>query len=277
MTDKKAELAVYKYQPTAIVGTRANLMSMLDMDPKALSHLLPRGANLEQLRGEFNMALAANPAILQCTQFSMGTSIAQAFLTGLHIAGPMCQASIIPRKKKGVYHACFEPEYRGLVVLAHKSDKLRGIQVGAIYANDKYKVDLINGIQHEPLPYGDRGVIIGYYTVLEMLDGAKQYTFMRLDEIEAIKGRSSAARSGFSPWTTDYDEMAKKTVLKRALKVVPVSTEELSLAFAVMADNDAMDMDGMTKDPKHASDIIDGDIVQPETAEDGDVLPEEYQ
>ena len=279
MSEKKTEMVVYKYQPTAIVGTKANLKAMLELDPKTLSNLLPKGANLDQLKPEFNMAVSVNPTILQCTQFSMGRAITNAFLTGLHIAGPMQQSAIIPRRKKGVYEACFEPMYKGLLSLAHKSDKLRGIQVGAIYANDKYKVDLINGIEHEPVVTGARGAVIGYYAVLEMRDGAKQHTFMRLDEVEAVKGRSPAARGGFSPWKTDYDEMAKKTALKRALKVVPASTEEIALAYAIMADNEAFNFDEQAKPVKHAADIIEGEVVAPGTAQtaDGEEIPPEYQ
>jgi hypothetical protein len=57
---------------------------------------------------------------------------------------------------------------------------------------------------------------------------------MSIDEVDAIRMRSKASSSG--PWVTDYEEMAKKTVMRRLLKRAPMSIE---LASAVAFDNNA--------------------------------------
>jgi recombination protein RecT len=275
MAESKSDLAVYKYEPMAQIGTKSNLKAMANLDPQTLSNLLPRDAPVKRLGAELVMAATTNPVILQCSQVSMARAITHAALTGLHIAGPMQQSAIIPRKKKGVYEACLDVMFKGLIALAHKSDKLRGIQVGAVYANDEYEIDLINGITHKPCVTGERGQNIGYYAILEMRDGAKQNTFMRADEVAAIKGRSSAARSGFSPWKSDPEQMGIKTVLKRALKNAPASTEETALAYAIAADNEAQGFDEYRVEGPKAEDILPDD--SPATTEDGDVLPPEFQ
>jgi recombination protein RecT len=271
MTETTTEIVPFNYQPMATIGSKANLKAMANLDPKTLSDLLPIDAPVKRLIGEIVMAATVNPVILQCTQVSLSRVITNAALTGLHISGPMQQAAVIPRKNKGVMEANFEVMFKGLIALAHKSDKLRGIQVGAIYANDDYTVDLVNGIEHKPTIIGDRGAMIGCYCILEMKDGAKQNTFMRKDEIDGIKGRSSAARSGFSPWKSDPEQMSIKTVLKRALKNVPASTEEVALAYAIAADNEAQGFDDTVTRPS-ADDIL----PEPQCAEDGEKFPEGF-
>jgi recombinational DNA repair protein RecT len=57
---------------------------------------------------------------------------------------------------------------------------------------------------------------------------------MTIDEVDAIRQRSKAASAG--PWVTDFEEMAKKTVMRRLLKRAPMSVE---LAAAVALDNKA--------------------------------------
>jgi recombination protein RecT len=48
---------------------------------------------------------------------------------------------------------------------------------------------------------------------------------MPKSEIEKRKSRSKAASSKFSPWHTDYEEMAKKTVVRHMWKYLPISVE----------------------------------------------------
>lgn len=266
------ELVAYQYNPNAQIATMSNLKAMANLDPQTLSHLLPRDAPVKRLVAEIVMAASANPMILQCTEKSIGRVLTNAALTGLHVSGPMQQAAIVPRRNKGVMEANFEVMYKGLISLAHRSDKLRGIQVGAVYANDDYAIDLINGIEHKPCVTGDRGVNVGYYTILEMKDGAKQNTFMTYAEVQAIAGRSKANAKGFSPWRTDPEQMGIKTVLKRALKNVPASTEEVALAYAIMADNESVGLEDTAIERESASDLI-----GTAKAEDGAELPAEYQ
>ena len=54
------------------------------------------------------------------------------------------------------------------------------------------------------------------------------------NSIDSIRRRSPAASRGGSPWDTDFEEMAKKTVLRRALKAIPKSPK---LAEAIQFDN----------------------------------------
>jgi recombination protein RecT len=69
-----------------------------------------------------------------------------------------------------------------------------------------------------------------------MKDGTCKCEVMGLDQIEAIRKRSRAGSSG--PWVTDWDEMAKKTVFRRASKWLSLSPE---LRDAVNVDDDQIE------------------------------------
>jgi len=67
-------------------------------------------------------------------------------------------------------------------------------------------------------PPRPEGQLRFFYACIVVTGGEKHVEVMTLDEIDAIRKRAPAHESG--PWVTDYNEMAKKTVLKRAAKYV---------------------------------------------------------
>jgi len=59
--------------------------------------------------------------------------------------------------------------------------------------------------------------------VAKLKDGGIQFEVMTRAEIEAVRAQSKAGKSG--PWVTHFEEMAKKTVIRRLFKYLPVSIE----------------------------------------------------
>jgi hypothetical protein len=85
----------------------------------------------------------------------------------------------------------------------------------------------------------DRGEKIGAYCVWKLKNGETQFEVMSKEEILSIRDRSSSkTKDGtiVGPWKTDEAEMWRKTVVRRASKYMPLSTEAQR---AVMADNQA--------------------------------------
>ncbi|EKS8367661.1 recombinase RecT, partial [Bacillus cereus] len=70
-----------------------------------------------------------------------------------------------------------------------------------------------------------RGAFIGAYAVAHFKDGGYQMEFMPKSEIEKRRKRSASANSSYSPWNSDYEEMAKKTVVRYMFKYLPISIE----------------------------------------------------
>lgn len=134
------------------------------------------------------------------------------------------QAYLVPRDGK----ICLDISYMGLMDLAIDSGSIRWGQAELVYANDTFG---LNGIDQQPThirnPFAkDRGDVVGVYVVVKTADGDYLTDAMSVDEINAIRDRSSAWKAWVSkqkscPWLTDWGEMAKKTVVKRAYKYWP--------------------------------------------------------
>lgn len=139
------------------------------------------------------------------------------------------QAYLVPRDGK----ICLDISYMGLMDLAIDSGSIRWGQAKLVYAADSF---VLNGLDQAPLhshdPFAkDRGEVVGVYVVVKTADGDYLTDTMSREEIDGIMNRSQSVKAGkSSPWKTDWGEMAKKTVVKRAYKYWP-KTERLDTAI----------------------------------------------
>lgn len=114
--------------------------------------------------------------------------------------------------------------YKGMIDLARRSGHIQSIYAHAVHENDEfeYELGLHPKLEHKP-SHGDRGAFIGAYAVAHFKDGGYQMEFMPKSEIEKRRKRSASANSSYSPWSSDYEEMAKKTVVRYMFKYLPIS------------------------------------------------------
>src|SRR6185295_13567919 len=107
-----------------------------------------------------------------------------------------------------------------------------------------------------------RGNAYAYYAICHFKDETEKCDVMTKDEIEKIRSRSRAGQSG--PWTTDFDEMAKKTVFRRLSKWIQLSPEYRD---ALEADADALEEHRFESAlPAIARPVIGGRVIEPEPA-----------
>lgn len=73
----------------------------------------------------------------------------------------------------------------------------------------------------------NRGEVIAYYGLFKLKNGGYSFIVMSKEDIEKFaKQYSQPYKQGRNtPWKTDFDSMAKKTVLKQVLKYAPIRTE----------------------------------------------------
>ena len=132
---------------------------------------------------------------------------------------------------------CLDISYIGLMDLAMSTGAIRWAQAELVYAADAFS---LNGFDKPPThsynPFAkDRGEVIGVYVVVKTADGDYLTETMSIEDVNAIRDRSSAWKAWVSknkscPWVTDPGEMAKKTVVKRGYKYWP-KTERLEQAI----------------------------------------------
>lgn len=117
---------------------------------------------------------------------------------------------------------CLDISYMGLLHIAMESGVISWGQAKLVHANDTYES---NGLDKAPThkynAFGERGDIVGVYCTVKTPAGDYLTEEMSLAEIEAVRKTSKAAFSDKGPWVNHWNEMARKTVVKRASKYWP--------------------------------------------------------
>lgn len=209
---------------TALVSSKdkqATIKDLLERSKSSIAAVLPKHLTPERLLKVALSATARTPALLACTPHSILLAVMQAAELGLEVGGLLGEAYFVPFKNQ----VQLIVGYRGLIKLARNSGQLRTIEARVVHANDVFEIEfgLENKLVHRPCLTGDPGETVCVYAIARYKDDAYQVEVMTRSEVDAIRGRSQASASG--PWVTDYDEMAKKTVLRRLLKTGPLSPE----------------------------------------------------
>lgn len=72
----------------------------------------------------------------------------------------------------------------------------------------------------------DRGEVKLFYGLFKLTNGGFGFEVMSKSDIDQYaKEYSKSFKSSYSPWTTNYNSMAKKTVIKQALKYAPLQAD----------------------------------------------------
>lgn len=172
-------------------------------------------------------ALNNTPQLQKCTPMSFLAALLSAAQLGLEPNTPLGQAYLIPYKNKGVLECQFQIGYKGLIDLAYRSSQIQTIQAQSVYENDffEFEYGLEQRLAHRPA-FSDRGELVCFYGIFRTVNGGYGFSVMSKEDMDIYaKTYSKGFDSGYSPWKTCYEEMAKKTVIKQALKYAPLKTD----------------------------------------------------
>lgn len=202
------------------------LRHALEQSAPKFAEVLPPGITPERLIRMTLIAVSRNPEIGNCTRDSVLVAVMQIASWGLEIGRT---AHLVPYGK-----TCTAiPDYKGLVQMAIQSDSIAKADARIVRATDAFEVEygLTERCEHRPV-IGSAEPVKAVYAVVKLMNGEQKFEVMAFDEVEAIRQRSKSGNNG--PWKTDWSEMAKKTVVKRLLKMIPLSAK---VADAIEADN----------------------------------------
>lgn len=202
---------------------------MLEKSRDTIAAVLPKHLTPERILKIATVAVSRNPLLMECTPASVVQSVVISSQLGLEAGGPLGHAYLVPYKngKTGRMEAQFIPGYRGLIDLARRSGQVMSIEAHCVHEKDEWEyANTHEGtkLRHVPFWDGERGPLKRVYAIAR-LRGAEipQIEVMSKHDVDKIRAKSKAANSG--PWVTDYDEMARKTVVRRIVKYLPLSVE----------------------------------------------------
>ena len=186
----------------------------------------------------------SNPKLRDCSPNSILSAAGIAAALKLPINPSLGFAHIVPYKSKNGMQATFQLGWRGYVQLAMRSGQYKTLHSGAVCEGEIKAVDFETGAIIRGEKISDN--VVGYVAFMRLVNGFEKSLYMTTQEIQqhAEKYSQSYAydlRSGkkSSVWSTNFDAMAKKTVLKRLLStfgIISIDQQSAALAMALQAD-----------------------------------------
>lgn len=205
-----------------------------------------------------------NNLLAKATNESIMTAAMKAATLKLPIEPSLGMAYIVPynrNEKQGntwvkINEAQFQMGYKGFIQLAQRSGQIRNINCDIVYKEEFLRYDKVYGTLHLKEEQVDSGEVEGYFASLELINGFRKMIFWKKEKVIAHAQKYSKTydkqigdfKSG-TPWKTEFDAMAQKTLIKELLsKYTPLSTE---LQEAIIADNE----DSNVNEVKRAKDV----------------------
>lgn len=217
----------------AIARPQTTFKDILHQEWHKISAVIPKQVSQERM---FQLAVSAynqTPKLAECTPVSVLSCILKCAALGVEPSAVdnLGRAYVLPykNKKTGRTEAQMILGYKGMIDLARRSGEIQDISARAVYEGDffEYEFGLNEQLKHVPAQDNERtpNKLTHVYMVCHFKDGGHYIDVMTRSQVNAIRARSKAGSSASGPWSTDYEAMACKTVIRRAFKFLPVSVE----------------------------------------------------
>lgn len=216
---------------------------------------LPALLNTERIKNRFSEVLGkkaagfmsallnlynANTQLQNCDAMSILGAAGLAATLNLSITPSLGHAYVVPFKGK----AQFQIGVKGLVQLAHRTGRYATLHAGKVYEGELKGFNPLTGEPERGEKVSDE--VVGYVAYMRLVNGFEKTLYMTIDELKAHAEKYSQSyaydvRNGkkSSPWSTDFDAMASKTVLKRLLNKWGILSAEL--VEAIQGDQSVVD------------------------------------
>lgn len=178
-----------------------------------------------------------SPAIRNARPDSFITAMLACVTLDLMPNTPEGLAYIIPYKDS----VQFQIGYKGLMRLAYRSGEVVRINTEVVYDGDEFEYELglepkLRHIPNREVKRTDTSLITHAYAVIKLKNGETFFEVMDRSELDKIKEFAKASTTD-APWNKWFAEQCKKTVLKRAFKLIPSSTTDNRMALAAAYDS----------------------------------------
>lgn len=216
---------IQRQQQSMEQGSNKTMQQYIKTMEGEIAKALPAVITPERFTRMVLSAISVNPKLAECTPKSFLGAMMTAAQLGVEPNTALGQAYLIPFRNHGIMECQFQLGYKGLIDLAYRSGDVSIIQAHVVYENDEftYELGLDPTLKHKPAS-ANRGEPIAYYAMFKTKDGGYGFEVMSIDDVRAHARRYSKSFNN-GPWQSNFDEMAKKTVLKRVLKYAPLKSD----------------------------------------------------
>jgi recombination protein RecT len=255
------------------------ISALLTKNKNQIQIALPAHMKTDRLIRVAMTEVHKNKDLLACDPYSVCGAVVQAAQLGLEPGGALGHCYLVPYKGK----AQLQLGYRGMIDLARRSGAILSISARVVYEKDffEYEFGLNERLEHKPFEGEDPGAPVKFYAVAHIKDGGRQFEVMTFAQVEKVRKKSPGANS--APWREHFEEMAKKTVIRRLFKYLPVSIElQRAVGLDEMAEAgvdqrnssfiQSMDGEYKSDDPKSPIDVINAEVSHSKNANEEGVV-----
>lgn len=193
--------------------------------------------NLQQMAPEFKAALPAHVSVDKFTRVAMTAVQNNPDLQGADrrsLFGAivrLAQDGLLPDGREAAIvlfgkQAQAMPMIAGVLKKIRQSGQVAYVSAQVVHEKDHFvwKLGFEEDVEHAPPPLDQpRGKPIGAYATAVLKDGSRLLEVMSFEEIERVRNVSRAKGNG--PWVSWWGEMARKTVMRRLSKRLPMSSD----------------------------------------------------
>lgn len=208
------QLAERRDNPVQVI--RQNLTQMAPEFEAAL----PKHITVEKFTRVAMTAIQNNPDLQNADRRSLFGSIVRLAQDGLLPDGREAAIVLFGNKAQAM------PMIAGVLKKIRQSGEVAKVSAQVVYEHDEFvwHLGFDEDVTHNPPPLDKpRGKAIGAYATAVLKDGSHLLEVMSLEEIEKVRAVSRAKGNG--PWVQWWGEMARKTVMRRLSKRLPMSTD----------------------------------------------------
>jgi recombination protein RecT len=199
-----------------VTNVRADLGRMSSEFKAALPAAIP----VERFIRTAVTAVQMDPNLLTADRRSLYGACMKAAQDGLQLDGREAALVIFKDRRSGNSKVQYMPMVGGILKKIRNSGEISTITSHVVYSGDEFEYELGDDerIYHKPA-MEDRGQPIAVYAIAKAKDGGTYREVMSVAEVRKVQNVSRSRDSG--PWTTWWDEMARKTVVRRLAKYLP--------------------------------------------------------
>lgn len=218
------------------------MQTVLQRSWNRIAAVMPKEMNGQRLYQMYVSTINRTPKLAECTVESVLSCFMRCTALGLEPSNVngLGMAYLLPYGNKnyrtGQSEATLIIGYKGMIELARRSGELKSIHAQAVYEGDEFSYWEDETGQHftfkaDRTASHDDDKLTDVYVNAQLNNGGFVFEHMTREEVEVIKRRSPSANAKSSPWKTDYEAMALKTVIRRSFKYLPVSAEAKTAAI----------------------------------------------
>lgn len=232
-TTTQATVAKLRGSDIANLPPKQRVAAMLKSNKNAIEQVLPKHVSPERLMQVAFSAVRTTPKLLECDSGSLIGAIIQCAQLGLEPNTVLGHCYLIPYGSD----AQIVIGYKGLIDLARRSGQIVSIAAHCVREGDtfEYEYGLQPKLKHIPGEEGQTGNITHAYAVAHLKDGGNAFEVMTLGAVNAVMMKTQS-KGKYGPWKNHFEEMARKTAIRRLSKYLPLSIE---FASAVALDAQA--------------------------------------